>query len=126
MSWPRLPESRRLTDQQAEARVADLEPKFKAAVAPFGVGYNHRARRKPIREPPTPAENLKEIAVAAERECTAADADTQRDAQPAAEILLESGRAAEALRGVDDLRKAVVARIEPRPNLTAGRHVFGH
>ncbi len=52
--------------------------------------------------------------------------DGQRHAEAQAEILPRSRGPAEALRRVDDLRKAVAAGAEPRPDLAAGGHVLGH
>ena len=49
----------------------------------------------------------------------------QCHADAAADVLLEPGRTREAFGRVHDLRKTLPARVEPGPDLAAGRHVLG-
>src|SRR6185437_2705274 len=111
MSWRGLPECHRLADHDAEARVLDLERELETAVAAFGVGHRHLARREPTRQAQPPAEDLEKIVVAAEHQHAVMCADAERHAEATAEILLDTGRTGEALGGMDDLRKTVAPRV---------------
>src|SRR5262249_40142947 len=50
----------------------------------------------------------------------------ERHADAITDVFLEPGRSGEALGRMDDLREAVAARVEPRPDLAARSHILGH
>src|SRR5262245_3772424 len=97
----------------------DLQREAELVVGKLGVGDIEGAGREPGRQPPAPAEQLEEIVLAAEDQRAFAGIDGERHADAPADIFLEAGRAGEPLGGMDHLREALAARIEPRPDLAA-------
>src|SRR5262249_3041246 len=67
---------------------------------------------------------FKEVVLAAEDQRAFAGIDSQRHADAAANVFFEASWTSEALARMDSLWKALSARIEARPDLTAG--VFRH
>src|SRR5262245_22656477 len=124
-SWMRLLEGGGLADEPAEPRVNNVELEQKAAVAELGVRNGECAGRRPCGQPQAKAAELHEIVRGTEDKGSRFDMDRERHADAKADVLLEPGRTREALRRMDDLRKAAPARIEPRPVLPVRRHVFG-
>src|ERR1041384_8173392 len=114
-----------LIDQNPEPWMLNLQREDKPTLAQLGMADRHAAGRNEAWKPQAPAEHAKEIAVATEHQRAGPGMDRHRHAEPITEILLDAGRAAEALRRVDDLWKAVAAGAEPGPDLPAGRHVLG-
>src|SRR6516225_5555550 len=104
----------------------DLQCEAEFPVGKFGMSDIERAGSEPLRQAQTPTEQLKEIVLAAEDQRALAGIDRQRHADAAADIFFEASRTSEALARMDDLWKALSARIEARPDLTAGGDVFRH
>ena len=83
------------------------------------------AGREPARDAQAKAPGGEEIMVAEEMERAVFDLDPERDAEAAADMLLEPGRPGEALAAVDDLREAAAAAIDPSPDLAAAGRILG-
>src|SRR5262249_35856417 len=71
-----------------------------------------------LRQIDSAAEQLDEVAAAAEDERAIVHLDGKRHAYPAADMLLEAGRAGKTFGRMDHLGKSDTARLEPRPDLT--------
>src|SRR6267378_58461 len=95
----------------------DVEREAEAAVAELGMGDAQRARREPRRQSEPAAEQLDEVAGAAEDQRPVLDMDGERHADAASDIFLEAGRSGEPLGRMDDLRERGPAGVEPRPDL---------
>src|SRR5262249_9370896 len=104
----------------------DLQCEAELPVGKVGVGDIDRAGSEPLRQEQAPTEQFKEIVLAAEDQRAFAGIDSQRHADAAANVFFEASWTGEALARMDSLWKALSARIEARPDLTAGGHVFGH
>src|SRR5262249_47918702 len=104
----------------------DLQCEAEFPVGKFGMGDIERAGSEPFRQAQTPTEQLKEIVLAAKDQRAFAGIDRQRHADAAADIFFEAGRTGEALARMDDLWKALSARIEACPDLAAAGQVFRH
>src|SRR5262245_38587184 len=102
----------------------NLQREAELAVGQLGVGDVEGARGQPFRQRETTTEKLDEVARAAEDQRAVAGVDGERHADAAADMLLEAGRTGEPLAGMDDLRKAAAAGIEPRPDLAATAQVL--
>src|SRR5215475_11859562 len=104
----------------------DLEREAERAAAEVGVADRERTGREPFRNWPAKPPEPEEIAGAAEVQPFMLDRQAQRHADAEADIFLEARRARESLGGVNDLRKAVAARADARPDLAAPCGVLGH
>src|ERR1700744_3981978 len=89
------------------------------------MGDREFAGRQPFRKWELERPELKEIAGTAELQRLPDDVDPQRHRHAVADIFLEAGRPREAFRRMDHLRKVAVARIDPRPDLSAGCGILG-
>src|SRR5436190_16170254 len=96
-------------DQPAETRVDEIEREAELAVAEIGMGDGEIAGRQPLRRGQSQASDLQRISGAVKVQRLVGDAETQRHGDAEADILLEAGRAREALRRMNDLRKTSLA-----------------
>src|SRR5262249_20103669 len=125
-SWRNLLEYGHLAQEQTETRMEDLQCEAEFPVGKFGMRDLERSGSEPLRQAQTPAEQLKEIVFAGKAHPAFEGIARQRHAAAPPDIFLEAGRTGEALERMDDLWKPLSARIEARPDLTAGGHVFRH
>src|SRR5215469_15554278 len=124
-SWCCLPEYRGLADQPADARVDEIEREREGAVVACTVCDREVPRAQPRRPCDAPAEQLDEIAGAAEDERARLDMHAEGHADAVADIFLEPGRAGETLGRMNDLREAGAARVKARPVLAAAAAILG-
>ena len=118
---------RHLAQQQAEARMHELQGEAEAAVRHFRV--DHRQCRRGTASPAGRSAGRTAAGNSLRLRKISAPSRTQtveRHADAVADIFLEPGRPGEALGGMHDLRKAVAARIDAGPDLAAARLVLGH
>src|SRR4051794_30289398 len=101
-----LPEHRRLVDELAEPGVAEGENEGEEAVIAIDVADPQRAWRQEFGEAQAAAAQHQEIMVAEEMKRAILHLDAKRDADAAADLLLQAGRTSEALAGADHLREA--------------------
>src|SRR5579862_1394302 len=119
-------EFRDLADQGAKPRMGDVEGEGEPAPAELGMRDRQRAGCEDAGQGNAQAAEAQEIAHASEHERVVLDADAERHADPAADMLLQAGGPGEELRRMDDLRPRLATRIEPRPVLPAAARVFRH
>ena len=100
-----LPVHRHLADQQAEARMDDLQREAEPAVR-HSAWVTSARRAEPLRQEQAAAEQLQEVVPAAEDQRAFARMDGERHADAVADIFLKPGRAREALGRMHDLREA--------------------
>ena len=103
-----------------------IEREAERAVAELGVGDGERARRQPARQ----RERSGRTRAGNSRRCGRSAPRPRRatvSAMPTPKPTYSSRPVgpAKRLAGMDDLRKAAAARIEPRPDLAAARGVLG-
>src|SRR3954470_12840453 len=102
------------------------EKEREATVSAIDMAHLHPSRLEAMRQADAKAAERDEIMVAAEMQRALLDRHTKRDADAAADIFLESGRAGEALDAVDRLWEAMTATsVDAHPELAAARRILG-
>ncbi|HYC73234.1 MAG TPA: hypothetical protein VEC04_00165 [Brevundimonas sp.] len=120
-----VPENGVLAEQAAEQRVIQREGEGEAALAQIAMGDDEGAGFGPAWQAETEAEDGGEIEGAAEGKGAVSGHNGQGHADASADMLLESGRAGEALGAVDHLRKAGRADVQSGPDLALADGVLG-
>src|SRR4051794_6099342 len=104
----------------------DLKGEAKLAAAKIEMRHGQITGAHERRQRQPPWAQAKKVTGAAERQRAVIDRDPQSHADTEAYVFLKPGRTIEAFGGVDDLRKSIATTADARPDLAAGRHVFGH
>src|SRR4051812_27108278 len=112
-------------DQFAKPRMDNVERERELALAALGVGNRDSARCRPMWQSEAQPGDVDEVEVAQKQQHAIAHANVEHHADAATDVLLEARRPTEAFGRMHDLRKILAARIEPRPDLSIGRHVLG-
>src|SRR6266478_5839032 len=112
-------------DQPAETRMDEIERETEFTAAEIRMGHGEIAGREPLRQRQSQPPDLKGITGAVKLQRLFRDANAQRHADAEPDIFLKARRPCEAFCGMNDLRKAVLARADAGPDLAAAHSILG-
>src|SRR6516165_10753687 len=103
----------------------DVERKTEAVIGTLRMRCRQSTGCQPSGQPNAHAEPIDEIVPAAKDQRLIDNMEGQGHADAAANMILQSSRTGETLRGIYGLRKVPAARIEQGPSLAANARILG-
>src|SRR3954470_3628671 len=114
-----------LADKLPEQPMAQRQHEGEPTVPAVDMTDPKSTGREPAGDAQPQLADREEIMIADEMQRPVRDLDPKRDAEAAADILLEAGRPDEPLARLDHLREAAAPPVHPGPELAAERRVLG-